>query len=166
MGSNFPTRLESHLWARLLRWLIRRTGTSDREFGYHKRSQMSLILLMLAFTAPVELVVVELLVVELVAPWTWLRISLLVLGLYALLWIFGLYASLIALPHRLEENGLRCHHGALAEGFVPLSEIAAVQRAQCRAPGPGDGLRTDPEDGGIYLAMDGMTDLILISAPR
>ena len=85
--------LESHLWACLLRWLIRRTGTSDREFGYHKRSQMSLILVMLVFTAPVELLVVELL-----APWMWLRISLLVLGLYALLWIFGLYASLIALP--------------------------------------------------------------------
>jgi hypothetical protein len=44
---------------------------------------------------------------------------------------------------------------------VPLSEIAAVQRAQCRAPGPGDGLQTDPEDGGIYLAMDGKTDLTL-----
>ena len=45
---------------------------------------------------------------------------------------------------------------------MPLSEIAAVRRAQCRAPGPGDGLQTDPEDGRIYLAMDGMTDLILI----
>jgi hypothetical protein len=33
---------------------------------------------------------------------------------------------------------------------------------RCRSPGPGDGFQTDPEDGGIYLAMDGMTDLILI----
>ena len=78
---------------------------------------MGLIIVMVAFTTPVEL-----LVLELRAPRVWLRISLLALGHYALLWIFGLYASLVTLPHRLEENGLRQRYGALAEGFVPLSE--------------------------------------------
>lgn len=62
---------------------------------------MALILVMVAFTTAVELLVLELL-----APRVWLRISLLVLGLYVLLWIFGLYASLVTLPHRLEERGL------------------------------------------------------------
>jgi hypothetical protein len=62
---------------------------------------MALILVMVAFTTAVELLVLELL-----APRVWLRISLLVLGLYVLLWIFGLYASLVTLPHRLEESGL------------------------------------------------------------
>lgn len=85
----------------MLRWISRRTVTPDREFSYHKRSQMALILVMVAFTTPVEL-----LVLELRAPRVWLRISLLVLGLYVLLWIFGLYASLVTLPHRLEESGL------------------------------------------------------------
>jgi hypothetical protein len=56
---------------------------------------------MVAFTTAVELLVLEPL-----APRVWLRISLLVLGLYVLLWIFGLYASLVTLPHRLEESGL------------------------------------------------------------
>jgi hypothetical protein len=154
--------LEPRLWVCLLRWISRRTGTLAREFVYHKRSQMGLILVMLAFTTPAELLVVELL-----APWAWLRISLLVLGLYALLWMFGLYASLAALPHRLEEDGLRLRYGALAEGFVPFSEIAAVERARRRAPGPGDGLQTDPEDGGMYLATGGKTDLTLIlHSPR
>jgi hypothetical protein len=110
--------LEPRLWVCVLRWISRRTGTSDREFSYHKRSQMGLIFVMVAFTTPVELLVLELL-----APRMWLHISLLVLGLYALLWIFGLYASLVTLPPpRLEKNGLRLHYGALAEGFVPLSE--------------------------------------------
>ena len=109
--------LEPRLWVCLLRWISRRTRTSDREFGYHERSQMRLILVMLSFTTPVELLVLELL-----APWAWLRISLLVLGLYALLWMFGLYASLVTLPHRLEESGLWLRYGALAEGLVPLFE--------------------------------------------
>lgn len=154
--------LEPRLWVCLLRWLSRRTGPSDREFGYHKRSQMRLILVMLAFTTPVELLVLELL-----APWAWLRISLLVLGLYALLWMFGLYASLVTLLHRLEEDELRLRYGALAEGFVPFSEIATVQLAQRRAPGPGDGLQADTEDGGIYLATGGRTDLtLMLHSPR
>ena len=78
---------------------------------------MGLIIVMVAFTTPVEL-----LVLELRAPRVWLRISLLALGHYALFWIFGLYASLVTLPHRLEENSLRLRYGALAEGFVSLSE--------------------------------------------
>lgn len=118
---------------------------------------MRLILVMLTFTTPVELLVLELL-----APWAWLRISLLVLGLYALLWMFGLYASLVTLPHRLEEDGLRLRYGALAEGFVPLSEIATVRLAQRRPPGPGDGLQTGSGEGGIYLATGGRTDLTLM----
>jgi len=85
----------------VLRWISRRTVTPDREFSYHKRSQMALILVMVAFTTAVELLVLEPL-----APRVWLRISLLVLGLYVLLWIFGLYASLVTFPHRLEESGL------------------------------------------------------------
>jgi hypothetical protein len=93
--------LEPHLWVWVLRWISRRTVTPDREFSYHKRSQMALILVMVAFTTAVELLVLEPL-----APRVWLRISLLVLGLYVLLWIFGLYASLVTLPHRLEESGL------------------------------------------------------------
>ena len=62
---------------------------------------MALILVMVAFTTAVELLVLELL-----APRVWLRLYLLVLGLYVLLWIFGLYASLVTLPHRLEDGGL------------------------------------------------------------
>ena len=78
---------------------------------------MALILVMVAFSTAVELLVLEPL-----APRVWLRISLLVLGLYVLLWIFGLYASLVTLPHRLEESGLWLRYGALAEGLVPLFE--------------------------------------------
>lgn len=67
----------------------------------------------------------------------------------------------LRLPHHLEEGGLRLRHGAVAEGFVPFSEMAAVERTQRRAPGPGDGLQTDPEEDEIYLSTGGRTDLTL-----
>jgi hypothetical protein len=118
---------------------------------------VGLIIMMVAFTTPVEL-----LVLELRAPRVWLRLSLLVLGLYALLWIFGHYASLITLTHRLEENGLRLRYGALAEGFVPLSEQRPGRPAR-----PASGARTGrrSSDGSqrrrVYLATGGKTDFTL-----
>jgi len=118
---------------------------------------------MVAFTTPVAL-----LVLELRAPRVWLRISLLALDHYALLWIFGFYASLVTLPHRLEEKGRGCattrwqRVSCLSRNSGPV-----VQRAQRRALGSGDGLQTDPEDDGIYLATGGKTDLTLKSlSPR
>jgi hypothetical protein len=64
---------------------------------------MALILVMVAFTTAVELLVLEPL-----APRVWLRISLLVLGLYVLLWIFGLYASLVTLPTASKRADCSC----------------------------------------------------------
>jgi len=78
---------------------------------------MGLIIAMVAFTTAVALLVLELWVLR-----VWLRISLLAMGHYALLWIFGFYASPVTLHHRLEENGLQLRYDALAEGLMSLSE--------------------------------------------
>ena len=79
----------------------------------------------LIVSAPMELLVVHLLALAF-SPWGWLKWALLALGVYAILWLLGLYASLVALPHRLEGEGLRLRHGVLAEGFVPYGEIETV----------------------------------------
>ena len=94
-------------------------------------------------------------------PWACLRIALLVLGIYALVWAFGFYASLAVLPHRLEEDGLRLHYGAFARGFVPYAKIASVEHRRQQAPKAGDGIRSDPTGDALYFAIDGKTDLTL-----
>ncbi len=113
-------------------------------------------MLLVALTTPVELLILEILV-----PWVWLRTLLLVLGIYALFWAFGFYASLVALPHRLEASGLRLRYGAFAQGFIPYSEVEKIEHKTRRAPKPGDGLQTYPKEGALYLAMGGKTDLTL-----
>ena len=151
---------EPRIFACLLRWTFRRIKYADNEFCYHKRSVLRAIIPLLVVSAPMELVIVHVLALAF-SPWEWLKWALLILGVYATLWIFGLYASLVDLPHRLERTGLRLRHGVLAEGFVPYTEIEEVVREERRAPTSGDGLSYAPEQEALYLATDGKTDLAL-----
>jgi hypothetical protein len=148
--------LEPRLWVCLLLWASRRMRLGEDDFSYHKRSPAGGLVAVVALTTPVELLIWEILV-----PWAWLRIVVLILGIYALVWVFGFYASLAVLPHRLEEGGLRLHYGAFAQGFIPYSEIEKIERKTRKAPKPGDGLQTRPEENALYLATSGKTDLTL-----
>lgn len=146
--------MEPRLFACLARWALRRTQPAEGEFGYHGKSQLGYIVLMVVMTAPVEVLIFEILI-----PWAWLRWTLLVLSVYAVFWILGFQASLAALPHRLETGGVRLRYGLFAEVFVPYAEISGVERAARKAPKSGDGLQAVPEEGAVYLAINGKTDL-------
>jgi hypothetical protein len=148
--------LQFRLWSNLGRWALRRTRLGDAGFSYTKRSSTVPMLVMLLLVTPVEVLFLELLL-----PWAWLRWTLLGLAVYAVLWTLAFHASLVTLPHRLEEGGLRLRYGAFAEGLVPYAEIAEIKRRRSQAPRPGDGLQAAPEEDALYLAMGGKTDLTL-----
>jgi len=157
---------EPRLFVYLFRWTFRRVKCVDDEFAYHRRSLLRAIMPVVIVTSPVELLVVHLLA-QAFSPWGWLKWALLALGVYAILWVFGLYASLVALPHRLEERGLRLRQGVFAEGFIPYAEIEDAVGTQRKAPNSGDGLSYVPEEDALYLATGGKTDAALrLLAPR
>ena len=151
---------EPKLLVSLFRWAFGRVRLADDEFAYHARSIMRALLPMVILTSPIELLVVHLLA-QALSPWGWVKWALLVLGVYAILWLLGLYASLVALPHRLEEEGLRLRHGVFAEGFVSYEEIEEAERVGRRAPAFGDGLSHVPEEDALYVAVGGKTDVTL-----
>ena len=160
------TMKEPRLFVSLFRWATRRVGLGAGEFAYHERSILRAILPMVILTSPIELLVVHLLA-HAFSPWGWLKWALLVLGIYATLWLIGLYASLVALPHRLEEKGLRLRYGIFAEGFVPYEEIEEVARKDRRTPAFGDGLSHVPEEDALFVAVGGKTSVTLrLRTPR
>ncbi|MDO8672143.1 MAG: hypothetical protein Q7O66_12050, partial [Dehalococcoidia bacterium] len=148
--------LEPKLWFCLATYLLRHHRPGPNDFSYRKRSMVGPLLLVVAFTTPVELLLVEMLV-----PWLWLRWVLLVLAVYALVWAFGFYASLIVLPHRLEAAGVRLHYGIFADGLVPYGEIVQIVRESRRAHGIGDGFRSVRKENAAYLAVGGRTDVTM-----
>ena len=89
---------------------------------------------------------------------------MLILEVYAVLWVLGLYASLAAMPHRFEGEGVLLRYGAIARAFVPYSQIEAIERGRNEPSGPGspgEGLRVVPEEDAACFAVGGRTDILL-----
>lgn len=141
-------RLPTYLFQRL----TGRTKLREGEFSYHRGSLMGPLFVVVLFTAPVEILLFELLV-----PWAWLRWLLLILGVYGVVWMGGLYASLRALPHRLEPDALRLNHGILASARVPYGAIAEAEPDQSKSES--EGLRVSPDGAVAYLAVGGKTQV-------
>ncbi|MFD2767084.1 hypothetical protein [Micromonospora eburnea] len=80
-------------------------------------------LLVMIVLTPVEIVLVELLV-----PWAWLRIGLLVLAAFGLEWLFGFFSGVHTRPHYVDAHRLVLRTGHLAAVSVDVSSIRAVRR--------------------------------------
>ena len=155
---------ELRLFCCLIKWTFRRTRLREGEFSYHRRSMTGPLVLMVVLVSPVEVLVIELLLQALL-PLLWLRVLVLLLGVYFVFWILGFYASRIVLPHRFEEAGLRLYHGIFAEGFIPYEEIRNSEKGRRKAPEWGDGLQIDGDEA--FLAVGGKTDVSLeLGSPR
>lgn len=85
-------------------------------------SQKTFLIVMMGLT-PVEIVIVELLL-----PWLWLRIVLLIAALYGLVWMFGFYAGVRTRPHYVDAHRLVMRTGHLAAASVDAGAIRSVQR--------------------------------------
>ena len=71
---------------------------------------------------------VEIPAVHLLLPWEPVRRLLLAVGIYGLLWMIGMLASLRVHPHAVDDEGLRVRYGATADLRIPWWQIAAVRR--------------------------------------
>ncbi len=157
---------EPRIFIALFRWTFRRVRLTENEFGYHRRSALREIVPLIIVATPMELVLVHVLAIAF-SPWEWLKWVLLALEVYATLWLLGLYASLVTLPHRLEAAGLRLRYGVFAEGFVPYKDIESVELGSRKAPEYGDGLFHTPEEDALRVAAGGKTDVVLrLRTPR
>ena len=149
--------LEPRIWMYLYRWVARRRPPAPNEFSYRGRSIMGALMAVVLITGPVEILLIELLV-----PWEWVRWTVLILGLYGAIWVAGLYASMRVRPHLLDTSGLRLYHGMLAEGFIPYADISEVQQGRRPVRSRSEGLMYVPQEGATYLPMGGRTDVTLL----
>ena len=78
--------------------------------------------------------VVELAVIELAVPWPTVRLVLLVLGAYALLFVLGMTAANTVRPHVLTADQLRLRSGSWADVRVPVHRVATALAQTRHAP--------------------------------
>ena len=113
---------ELRLYRSLFRWVLRRPdlgGPEEQPFTYAKTVTPVMWLWIFASAAEVPLV-------HLLIPWDGVRIALLVVGVWGLVWMVGLLASLYVYPHLLGPTELRVRNGASHSLTLPWTAVASV----------------------------------------
>lgn len=117
---------EVRLYRSLFRWVVRRPelGEPGDEPVSYARTVTPVMWLWIAASA------VEIPVVHLLIPWDGVRVALLVLGVWGLLWMVGLLASLSVYPHLFGTQTLHVRHGASHHLTVPWDAVASVTHTE------------------------------------
>jgi hypothetical protein len=116
-------RLEIGIWRSHFLWVTRRVagqGPGVEAFAYAKA--VTPVIAAFIFVSLVELPVVHLLL-----PWETVRLVVLVVSVWGLLWMIGLLASMRVFPHLLDDHGLRLRYGTTADVRIPWDAVASVK---------------------------------------
>ena len=119
-------QMEIAVWRSIYRFVLRRPrippGASG--FTYH-RAALPLLVGFLVGSA-IELVAVDLLVQR----WPLVRIPLLVVGIWGLLWMLGLLFGYLTRPHAVGPEGIRVREGAEIDIAIPWEAVQSVARVE------------------------------------
>jgi hypothetical protein len=119
-------RMEIGIWRSLFFWVTRRVpgaGPDTKTFSYGR--QVAPVIGAFIFVSLIELPVVHLLI-----PRDPVRLVVLILSVWGLLWMIGYAASIKVFPHLLDEDELRIRFGATVDVRVPWSAVAKVRAAR------------------------------------
>jgi hypothetical protein len=137
---------ELNIYRSLLRWLFRRPSipAGFAPVGYARLATPMMALWI--FGSALELPLVHVLV-----PWDGVRIALLVIGVWGLLWMLGALAGLRTYPHLLGSDTLRIRNGAMHDIAVPCDVIAQVSTQDRSLPSSMWVLQPQETDDGTHL---------------
>jgi len=114
--------LELRLYRSLFRWVTRRPVAPRPDMQAIGYSQtVTPVMSLWIFASAAEMVVVHLIV-----PWPTVRIILLIISAWGLIWMIGFLVSLKVYPHLLDSSTLRIRHGATVDISIPWDSIASV----------------------------------------
>ena len=128
VGKPDPRQLllnEPRMLTAFVRWFFRRHRVhAPDEFGYHKGTQI--IVFTFFGLCALEGLGTHLVLLLIFGSrwWIW---TIFALDVYTLIWIFGLYASMVVLPHRIEADVLRLRYGHQAELVIERAAVRGVR---------------------------------------
>lgn len=125
-------RLEATLYLALGRWVTRRRDVPPGTTAIGYARLVTPMLCLWVFGSAVEVVVLDVLLSR---WWPPLRIPLLVVGVWGLVWMLGMLAAYRVRPHLLGERVLQVRDGIHARVDVPLERISSVRTVDHELPG-------------------------------
>ncbi len=114
-------RFEIDLYVALARWVARRPSVPAGATPWGYGRQVTPVMWLWIFASALEVPLVHVL-----TPWEPLRLALLVLSVWGLVWMVGLLASFRVYPHLTDDDGVRVRLGKRADVAVPWDLVAAA----------------------------------------
>lgn len=139
-------RYEIRLYMSLARWISRRPSVPDgyRPVGYAQA--VTPVISLWIFASAMEVPLFHVLV-----PWHSVRITGLALGIWGLIWMFGLLASLRVYPHLLNDSALRVRNGPSIDIVVPWDAIESLTARRADLPSSARAFQPEQTDDGTHL---------------
>ncbi|WP_166984404.1 hypothetical protein [Paramicrobacterium fandaimingii] len=142
-GIRFAVVYELRIYQSLYFWTARRQPTRSPgsiPFSYVRSVAPALIGFIVA--SAIEVPVAHLLL----APWPPVQIGFLIVGIWGLVWMFGLGAAMTVYPHTLDDTGIHIRNGFSARVDIPWNAIETVVLEQ-RSYEKGKHLQIDEAEG-------------------
>ncbi|WP_111767519.1 hypothetical protein [Nakamurella deserti] len=157
-------RLEVNIWVSLYRWVFRRPARiapGTVTFGYGAAAAP-------LFWVFIGISAVEIPILDLLLPTLTWRLVGLGLGLWGLLWMLGLLASMYVCPHLVGPDGIRIRSGFSVDHVIGWDEVAEVRVHREKLPGNRTLQLTDaPEGAALHVTVSSETTVqIVLATPR
>jgi hypothetical protein len=116
--------MEIHGYQSLYRFLFRRPKVPAGASGFTYYQPVLAIMIVFIAVSTVELVVLDLIV----RRWAHIRIPVLILSLWGLIYMFGLLFGMLTRPHAIGPDGIRARYGTEIDIPLPWDIIESVTR--------------------------------------
>jgi len=132
-----------------------RRGPGRNEYPYSSgmRLVMAIVFCLVVIEVPILLFLALLLV-----PWVWLRVTILVVGLYLVWWVGATWAGMVTQPHVMRDESLELRAGLLARMVIPTAAIDAARYQEHHWRGSFGPLL---EAGEVAFPVGGQTEICL-----
>lgn len=150
-------RAETGVWVSIWRFLTRQPRVPAGATGFHYHAPILTILIIFIVLTAVEIPIFDLIVHR----WPWVRIPLLIAGIWGLIWMLGFLFGFLTRPHAVGPEGIRARYGAEIDVDLPWSAVASVERSRDvkeKAPKIGD----EPHGRTLSLRMNNETNILVL----
>lgn len=119
-------RAEAAVWVSLYRFVFARPRVPKGATGFPYHSPVLTVLVVFIVLSAIEIPIIDLIV----HPWPWIRIPLLILGIWGVTWMLGLLLGFLTRPHSVGPEGIRARSGADIDVDLPWDAVRSVARSR------------------------------------
>ena len=148
--------MEIHGYRSIVRFVFRRSRVPDGAVGFTYHQPVLAILIAFVVLSAVELAVVDLIVYR----WAHIRIPLLILGIWGLIYMCGLLFGMLTRPHAVGPDGIRVRQGSEIDVQLRWDDVYSVTHRKHTVQQKQPKVTIDPEGKAtLHLRLQNETNL-------